>query len=302
MSRYTATILSFLSAVAVSVSLSSSPASAAEKTWRHVSEFPAIGLHASGSTVIAWNMLQYAISTDGGETWSNPVAPTEKGQRAEPIRLALATPNDGLLVLTSTGKVLNAAVANATATTAPAASNVVLAGDGAVFVEGIDGTVSTLNGAEAVRGRIYRAVKHGVIVHGDKKDKLFLLRANGTKPDKVQFKGENLPVQMDLAPLTTAGGDRWTTTRGTTWIFKDDSVMAFGEREAQPKAYAFGPEGYHELLAWRGLQITYLQGSGLAGHWRTKDLPQDAAVLTAGAKNFVVAGPSGIYFVPIARE
>ena len=271
---------------------------ASDQEWRAVSDFGATGIHASNTAVIAWNAQQYAVSTDGGATWSNPIAPAAQGQPPEPIRLCIAAPT-GLLVLTATGRVYNVTETGMGILPTPALTNLAVAGDGTIYSEGIDGTVSTFNGAAITKGRIYRAVQDGVLVK-PQRDSLVLATSSGVQP--VPFKGENLPMSMDLPPLTTKGGDRWATKKATTWMFADGKVMAYSERQAQVRAYGFGGGGYYELLMWQGLQITYQHGkTGLAGHWRTKGLNQEAVLLTVTDSNFIAASPAGIFSVVIAR-
>ncbi len=273
-------------------------ATATDQEWRAVSDFNATGIHASNTSVIAWNGQQYVISMDGGFTWSNAVAPTPHGQPAESIRLCIASPT-GLFVLTATGRVYNATGTTVGILPTSAVTNLVVDGNGTVYSEGIDGTVSTFNGAPITKGRIYRAVQNGVLVQ-PQRDALVLATPNGVQ--SVPFKGEKIPTSMELPPLTTKGGDRWATIKASIWQFSDGKVMAFSDRQAQVRTYGFGRDGYYELLVWQGLQITYQHEKvGLTGHWRTKGLERDAFLLTVSDSNFIAASPTGLFCTPIAR-
>ncbi|MBA3936380.1 MAG: hypothetical protein H0X38_02875, partial [Planctomycetes bacterium] len=69
--RHRLQILLFLATLGVVVA---APARGADEDWHQVSDFPAAGLHAFGNTVVAWDQLRYAVSVDGGQSWSNAVA------------------------------------------------------------------------------------------------------------------------------------------------------------------------------------------------------------------------------------
>jgi hypothetical protein len=295
--RHRLQILLFLATLGVVVA---APARGADEDWHQVSDFPAAGLHAFGNTVVAWDQLRYAVSLDGGQSWSNAVAIASGGlAQGQPLPVHQAVvAASGPVVLAQTGVVLGVAGGRTAPLGLPAASALAVDGAGRLWIEGVDGTIAVLDGVVKPigRGRIYRALDGGVLAQTGGKD-LVLLTPAGAQ--QVETQTDQLPPVFQLAPLTGKGGDRWVTKAGASWTLAHGKVASTSDRPVKILSYGFAADGYHDLVVWKGLQISVINHGALAPQRRTRHLPATATLLGMTADRFVAATPEGLWTVPI---
>ena len=104
---------------------------------------------------------------------------------------------------------------------------------------------------------------------------------------------------FQLAPLTGKGGDRWVTKAGASWTLAHGKVASTSDRPVKILSYGFAADGYHDLVVWKGLQISVINHGALAPQRRTRHLPVTATLLGMTADRFVAATPEGLWTVPI---
>jgi hypothetical protein len=276
------------------------PARAADEDWHQVSDFPAVGLHAFGTTVVAWDQVRYAVSVDGGQSWSNAVAIASGGlAQGQPLAVHQAVvAASGPVVLAQTGVALGVGGGRTAPLGLPVASALAVDGAGRLWLEGVDGTISVVDGVTRPvgKGRIYRACDGGVLAQTGGKD-LALLTPAGAQ--KVETQTDQLPPLFQLAPLTGKGGDRWVTKAGASWTLAHGKVASTSDRPVKILSYGFAADGYHDLVVWKGLQISFLNHGAIAPQRRTRHLPPTTTLLGMTADRFVAATPEGLWTVSI---
>jgi hypothetical protein len=264
-------------------------------------------IHAAGNTVVAWHGALLTTSNDAGRTFlplHQPFAAPTDVQAS--IRAARATPQGGIMVVTTAGKLYLATQAGDWQDLGAAAG---LTGVSVATIDGA-GTIYAVTGAgtiTALAPPLYQAARigaglpvmttaNGVVVRQG--DTVALVSPQGTTPIKWQGDAEKLIQPFSLARATTTLNGMTFGTDGTNWAIQKNELVSYARITAQQVIAVASSRGTTYVLGVtdgrQGIWERNPQGWRVPREIERADLPTGITNFTVTDSTFLVVSPTGI--------
>lgn len=261
------------------------PCAIALEDWEQVSDFAATGIHQHENQVVIWNAGFYLTSTDGGASWSAPLAAGDEATISHAVASA-----DGFHVLTSAGAVVGTPIAGRF-------SKLLVDGRGRLWAQDGQGHVClcspTIQPVD-ISGTLYRAWPSGVVVQRGRTQLSIV-----TAPDKIKHLKafEGLPPAFELAPLTGKPLPYLMESSGRYWeIAGGEMTPMYSRKGITVHATWAAQAGPRELVTYRDQHTIGVDRNGhlMPDPRLSRQLPAQASQ-AAGWRHMLVISPVGVF-------